>query len=56
MSDPIDIIRAVGDLVLLCYVGGDPNRAVVVGRLYSEKINPPLHKERSGTCLPPPTG
>lgn len=36
----------VGDLVLLNYVGGDPNRAVVIGRLYSEKINPPLHKEK----------
>lgn len=35
----------VGDLVLLSYVGGDPSRAIVVGRLYSEKINPPLHKE-----------
>jgi hypothetical protein len=36
---------AVGDLVLLAYVGGDPNRAIVVGRLYSEKANPPKHKE-----------
>ncbi|MBS0347261.1 MAG: hypothetical protein JSR69_12480 [Proteobacteria bacterium] len=36
----------VGDLVLLSYVGGDPNRAIVVGRLYSEKINPPVHKEK----------
>ncbi|MGL4410331.1 phage baseplate assembly protein V [Zoogloea sp.] len=35
----------VGDLVLVSYVGGDPNRAVVIGRLYSEKINPPVHKE-----------
>ncbi|HMV18797.1 MAG TPA: phage baseplate assembly protein V [Zoogloea sp.] len=35
----------VGDLVLVSYVGGDPNRAVVIGRLYSEKIHPPLHKE-----------
>lgn len=36
---------AVGDLVLLTYVGGDPNRPIVVGRLYSEKANPPLHEE-----------
>ena len=36
---------AVGDLVLLAYVGGDPNRAIVVGRLYSEKANPPKHEE-----------
>lgn len=35
----------VGDLVLLAYVGGDPNRAVVVGRLYSEKASPPKHAE-----------
>jgi phage baseplate assembly protein gpV len=35
----------VGDLVLLAYVGGDPNRAIVVGRLYSEKSNPPKHEE-----------
>lgn len=34
----------VGDLVLLAYVGGDPNRAIVVGRLYSEKANPPKHE------------
>ena len=36
---------AVGDLVLLTYVGGDPNRAVVVGRLYSDQARPPLHEE-----------
>ena len=36
---------AVGDLVLLTYVCGDPNRPIVVARLYSEKANPPLHEE-----------
>lgn len=36
---------AVGDLVLLSYVGGDPNRAVVVGRLYSDENRTPLHEE-----------
>lgn len=35
----------VGDLVLLTYVGGDPNRPIVVGRLYSDKVNPPVHEE-----------
>ena len=35
---------AVGDLVLIAYVGGDPNRAIVVGRLYSEKAGPPKHE------------
>lgn len=33
----------VGDLVLVSYVGGDPNRPIVVGRLYSDKRNPPEH-------------
>ena len=36
----------VGDLVLLAYVQGDPNRAVVVGRLYSDTANPPKHEEK----------
>lgn len=35
-----------GELVLLSYVDGDPNRAVVVGRLYSEKAHPPVHKAK----------
>jgi hypothetical protein len=35
-----------GELVLLSYVDGDPNRAVVVGRLYSEKAQPPLHEAK----------
>ncbi|HRI66533.1 MAG TPA: phage baseplate assembly protein V [Polyangium sp.] len=34
----------VGDLVYLSYVGGDANRPIVLGRLYSEKFNPPPHK------------
>ncbi len=33
----------VGDLVLISYVGGDANRPVVVGRLYSDQKNPPEH-------------
>lgn len=35
----------VGDLVLVTYVRGDGNRPVVVGRLYSDESNPPLHEE-----------
>lgn len=35
----------VGDLVYVSYVGGDPNRPIVVGRLYSDKANPPVHAE-----------
>lgn len=36
---------AVGELVLVTYVGGDPNRPIVVGRLYSDAVNPPIHEE-----------
>lgn len=36
----------VGDLVLLAYVAGDANRAIVIGRLYSEKANPPKHEDK----------
>lgn len=32
-----------GDLVYISYVGGDPNRPIVLGRLYSEQRNPPVH-------------
>src|SRR5262245_46832325 len=35
---------AAGDLVLLSYVGGDPNRPIVVGRLYTDEARPPLHE------------
>lgn len=35
----------VGDLVLVSYVGADPNRPIIVGRLYSDEANPPLHAE-----------
>lgn len=35
----------VGDLVLVSYVGGDPNRPIVTGRLYSNEANPPEHAE-----------
>ena len=46
----------VGDLVLLAYVGGDPNRAVVVGRLYSERANPPRHEENEWRVESPLAG
>lgn len=36
----------VGDLVIVAYVGGDPNRAIVIGRLYSDQARPPVHKEK----------
>lgn len=34
----------VGDLVLVTYVAADPNRPIVVGRLHSDRINPPVHE------------
>ncbi len=37
-------IPNVGDLVLLNFVDGDLNRAVVVGRLYNDKDRPPVNK------------
>lgn len=46
----------VGDLVLLSYVGGDANRAVVVGRLYSEKARPPVHEEGEWRVVSPLKG
>ena len=36
----------VGELVLLSYVGGDPSRPIVIGRLYSDEFRPPLHEEK----------
>ncbi len=36
---------AVGDLVLVTFVAGDANRPVVVGRLYSDESNPPVHEK-----------
>jgi phage baseplate assembly protein gpV len=35
----------VGDLVILSYLGGDANRPVVLGRMYSDEANPPEHGE-----------
>lgn len=35
----------VGDVVLVTYVDGDPNRPVVTGRLYSDENPPPVHED-----------
>lgn len=35
----------VGDLVLVSYVGANPNHPIIVGRLYNDKANPPEHEE-----------
>lgn len=34
------------ELVLVSYVGGDANNPVIVGRLYSEKAQPPKHEAK----------
>lgn len=46
----------VGDLVLLSYVGGDANRPVVVGRLYSDGARPPIHEAGEWRVESPPGG
>ena len=35
----------VDDLVLLNYVGGDPSRPIIVGRLYSDQAAAPVHEQ-----------
>lgn len=35
----------VGDVVLVTYVDGDPNRPVITGRLYSDEAPPPVHED-----------
>ena len=35
----------VGDLVLVSYVGANPNQPIIVGRLYNDSANPPEHEE-----------
>jgi hypothetical protein len=44
------------DLVFVSYVGGDPNRPVVVGRLYSDKASPPIHAEKEWRVESPLAG
>ncbi|WP_295455121.1 phage baseplate assembly protein V [uncultured Thiodictyon sp.] len=45
-----------GDLVLVSYVGGDPQRPIVVGRLYTEKARPPAHAEKEWRVESPLAG
>jgi phage baseplate assembly protein gpV len=47
---------AVGDLVLVSYVGGDANRPIVVGRLYSADKHPPVHAEHEWRVESPLAG
>jgi hypothetical protein len=44
------------DLVILSYLGGDPERPVIVGRLYSDKYTPPVHEEGELHIVSGPAG
>lgn len=46
----------VGDLVFLSYVGGDANRPIIMGRLYSDQARPPVHQEDEWRVESPPGG
>ncbi len=46
-------VPQVGELVLVSYVGADPDRPIVVGRLYSDQANPPEHKEKEWRLVAP---
>ena len=43
----------VDDLVLVSYIGADPNKPIVVGRLYSDTVNPPEHAEKEWHMVAP---
>ncbi|WP_257456347.1 hypothetical protein [Archangium lipolyticum] len=45
-----------GELVLISYVGGDANRPIVAGRLYSDEVNPPVHEADEWRVVAPPGG
>src|SRR4051794_26413521 len=45
-----------GELVLLAYVDGDPNRPVVAGRFSSDKARPPLHEAKEWRVVAPSGG
>ncbi|MBL9106679.1 MAG: hypothetical protein JNL82_37505 [Myxococcales bacterium] len=44
----------VGDVVLVTYVDGDPNRPIVTGRLYSDEAPPPVHADGELVLSTPP--
>ncbi len=46
-------VPAVGELVLVTYVGGDGQRPVIVGRLYSDEHAPPEHAEKEWVVQSP---
>ena len=48
-------IPHVGDLVLLCYINGDINAPVIIGRLYNDEDRPPTSKMEEIVYAPPYT-
>ncbi|MCP3923913.1 MAG: hypothetical protein GY714_15150 [Desulfobacterales bacterium] len=46
----------VGDLVMVTYIGADPNLPIIIGRLYSDKANPPEHVENEWKIQAPFNG
>ncbi|MCP4115978.1 MAG: Rhs element Vgr protein [Desulfobacteraceae bacterium] len=50
-------IPAVGDLVLVQFIGGDINAPVITGRLYNDEDRPPVNGDGQGILhLPPGAG
>jgi phage baseplate assembly protein gpV len=46
----------VGDLVFVSYVGGNAQRPIILGRLYSDQARPPVHQEDEWRVESPPGG
>jgi uncharacterized protein involved in type VI secretion and phage assembly len=48
-------ILHTGDLVLVCFINGDINSPVIVGRMYNEEDRPPISKQEEIVYKPPYT-
>ena len=46
-------IPAVGELVLVQFLGGDINAPVITGRLYDEVTRPPVNEAGAASCRAP---
>jgi uncharacterized protein involved in type VI secretion and phage assembly len=52
----VSMLPRVGDLVVVLFVGGDLNAAVVVGSVYDDKNRPPVGKSEEVVYQPPDPG
>ena len=52
----VAMLPQVGDLVVVLFVGGDLNAAVVVGSVYDDKNRPPVGKPEEVVYQPPDPG